>query len=125
MSAPVDFKAIAASLPKRQRAAYRVLINSILPWVPAHAVARETGDTNALLRLNELEGKRLVELRYVDGGAEWRAVPQVVTGREHLLHLLRGLKALVDNPPPVFALSEEQSKLLDEVNAVLSEGTKR
>ena len=133
MTAPVDFKAIAASLPKRQRAAYRELASMASGWwIPSGNVSARTGDGNASARLRELEAKGLVESlpsSVREREWVWRVVrevkPQVVTGREHLLHLLRGLKAMVDNPPPVFALSEAQSKLLDEVNAVLSEGTKR
>lgn len=126
VTAPVDFKAIAASLPERQRAAYLALVSMPERWWPTWLVVERSKDKCASGRLHELVGMRLVECR---GGTtslyEWRVVPQVVTGREHLLHLLRGLKAMVDAPPPVFALSKEQSKLLDEVNAVLSEGTKR
>ena len=133
MSAPVDFKAIAASLPKRQRAAYVALSSADEGWWTAgRYIATQTKDRSASTRLRELEAKGLVESRLSVASERewcWRLVrdvkPHVVTGREHLLNLLRGLKAMVDAPPPPFALSEEQSKLLDEVNAVLSEGTKR
>ena len=123
MSAPVDFRAIAANLPKRQRAAYSCLRSF---WSTTAELRELACDPNVGKRLEELEAQGLAESQFGMGvHRKWRAVPQVVTGREHLLRLLRGLKAMVDAPPPVFALSEEQSKLLDEVNAVLSEGTKR
>lgn len=122
----MDFKAIAASLPKRQRRVFHELaLFAAGAWVPTQHIANATDDPCAGQRLAELEDKGLVKSRDAGRSCEWRMVRNVVTGREHLLHLLRGLKAMVDAPPPPFALSEEQSKLLDEVNAVLSEGTKR